>query len=85
MLSTGTVPSDTVTLMEFDFPSARAVILELPAPTAVNIPFSFTVTTLLLEDDQVTVWLVASSGKIVTLRGLVSPTIISMDGSSNTR
>ena len=70
---TGTVAAVTVTVQVADLPSAVAVMVALPAPTAVTLPVLSTVATASSLLLQFTVLLVASAGCTVAVRGAVSP------------
>ena len=74
---TATMPLETVTRQDPDFPPADATIVAVPSPTAVTKPFSETVATVDFVVAHVISDNVAFDGTIVALSSTVSPTQIS--------
>ena len=78
MLSTATVDEDaslTVTAQVADFSPALAVIVAVPAFTAVTLPFESTVATDVFDELQLTVLSVALSGFTVAVSVVLSPSV----------
>ena len=66
----------TVNVKDADFPPQDAVIVEVPAATAVILPNPFTVATDVFEEVYVIFVSVASRGITVTDKSCFSPTVI---------